>query len=202
MWLWLCSIQLLAEFLATQFTSSVIHYQSVRSFTDFAHRTNCTSTKSTRLIFCTSVKTLMQISALCSWQNITLHLFLTSILICWLSVTLTLRQRSLGLAVKHDVDAGERSVAEQRGSQPRKQSPDSLRLIHTPQSTGHTHITVKATLKNTEKLKWNVFNHAVDWVTIDVNDCLCIHTTCLHRKEGHNKIEQKPLTKSSSTTLF
>lgn len=76
MWLWLCSIQLLAEFLATQFTSSVIHYQSVRSFTDFAHRTNCTSTKSTRLIFCTSVKTLMQISALCSWQNITLHIFL------------------------------------------------------------------------------------------------------------------------------
>lgn len=61
---------------------------------------------------------------------------------------LTLRQRSLGLAVKHDVDAGERSVSEKRGGEPREQCPDPLGLIHAPQSAGDTCIVVEATLKH------------------------------------------------------
>lgn len=71
----------------------------------------------------------------------------------WCRVALTLRQRLLGLAVEHDVDAGERSISEQRGSQPREQSPDSLRLIHTPQSSCHTHIVVTATLQQRTKME-------------------------------------------------
>lgn len=62
---------------------------------------------------------------------------------------LTLRQRLLGLAVEHDVDAGEGSVSQQGRSQPRKQGPDSLRLIHVPQSSRHAHVVITATLRTT-----------------------------------------------------
>lgn len=65
------------------------------------------------------------------------------------TLALTLRQRPLGLTVEHDVDAGEGSVSQQRGGQPRKQRPDPLRLVHVPQSARHADIVVTATLVTT-----------------------------------------------------
>lgn len=62
------------------------------------------------------------------------------------TAALTLRQRLLGLAVEHDVDAGEGSVSQQRGRQPREQRPDPLRLVHVPQSSRHADVVVTAAL--------------------------------------------------------
>ena len=61
---------------------------------------------------------------------------------------LTGRQGSLGLAVEHDVDAGEGRVSEQGGSQPGEQSPEALCLVHAPHSPGHAHVVVSATLEH------------------------------------------------------
>lgn len=64
---------------------------------------------------------------------------------------LTVRQQLLGLAVEHDVDAGEGSISQQRGSQPREQRPDSLRLVHVPQSPRHADVVETAALRNQDK---------------------------------------------------
>lgn len=62
---------------------------------------------------------------------------------------LTVRQRVLGLAVEHDVDAGEGNVSEQSGCETGEQRSRPLCPTHTAQSSCYTAVVITPTLDNT-----------------------------------------------------
>lgn len=62
-----------------------------------------------------------------------------------------LRDILLGLQEEHEVEAGERGVAEQRGKQAASQSAGALRLVDHPQGVGHVAVLVHAALKHRDK---------------------------------------------------
>lgn len=63
--------------------------------------------------------------------------------------TVTFWQRGLGLAVEHDVDAGEGDVSQQSGHEAGEQSSRTLSLTHAAQSPRHAPVAVPAALAHT-----------------------------------------------------
>lgn len=55
----------------------------------------------------------------------------------------------LGLGVEHDVDAGERSIAEESGGETGEQRSRPLFLTHTAQSSYYTAVVITPALYNT-----------------------------------------------------